>query len=296
MPAPSSDYWTPFSRPCAGWTVSGAIVGQADCAFQEGWADFWRLYVLNSPVVNFVGGGSLNYETPGSWSTGQEVPGRVAGALWDIFDSTADGTDALAANFQPIWDALKSWSTVGDGSLDRDLSQYWATWRAAGKDQCAATSIYQNTITYNADSWRSCAKAQVAFKMEPGASIVDPTGRARVPIAVEALKEPSAAAQVVLPPGGIKAFNNSVIYEPLGISVARLVSRDGFSEISQSIDNVSGVAQIRAETSAYAAPVVNTAFVYPRLVGSAGLQYNLSMTSTFQQAQPYDLLFYRYRG
>jgi hypothetical protein len=63
-----------------------------ECAWTEGWANFWAMAVKESPYLF-----GYNLETPtwdtSGWDDGDEVEGRVAGALWDIYDSHDDGYD-----------------------------------------------------------------------------------------------------------------------------------------------------------------------------------------------------------
>lgn len=77
------------------------------CAWVEGWSDFFALAVNGDPCYDWgigpCGGGSENLETP-TWPvfpdqrpTGDDVEGRVAGALYDLFDRADDGYDR--ANF-----------------------------------------------------------------------------------------------------------------------------------------------------------------------------------------------------
>jgi len=67
----------------------------ASTAWVEGWANFFPLVVQNDP--DLLG---WNLEThhwcSAGWDDGDEVEGRVAGALWDIFDSDDDGYDSFS--------------------------------------------------------------------------------------------------------------------------------------------------------------------------------------------------------
>ena len=48
-------------------------------------------------MFRWSSGALLNLETPtwgsSGWDEGDDVEGRVAGALWDIYDDVNDGTD-----------------------------------------------------------------------------------------------------------------------------------------------------------------------------------------------------------
>jgi len=117
----------------------------ANTAWVEGWANFFPLAVYNYPV--FLG---LNLETPHwcspNWDDGDEVEGRVAGALWDIFDSNNDSSpwyyDSFSNGFTNIWNIMRT--TPCD-----TFHEFWQAWNASGyPKQPALMAIFQNTIDY----------------------------------------------------------------------------------------------------------------------------------------------------
>jgi len=116
------------------------------CAWSEGWADFYPLVVNADPVFTWPSGASLNLETPTwgtlNWDNGDRVEGRVAGALWDIFDSVDDGFDQISDGFMHIW------RTIFDQN-DNTFREYWDALKTSGINVTAAVdAIYQNTIDY----------------------------------------------------------------------------------------------------------------------------------------------------
>lgn len=119
--------------------VSGIV-----CAWIEGWADFFPLAVNGDPFYTFSSGSSLDLEnhtwgTPG-WENGERVEGRVAGGLWDIYDSTNEGSDQISDGFTRIW------RTFFDQN-DNTLREYWNVLRTSGLSQTAASNaLLQNTI------------------------------------------------------------------------------------------------------------------------------------------------------
>jgi len=119
------------------------------CAWAEGWADFFPLAVYNDPVFNWSGNVWIDLETPTSsspeWDDGDDVEGRVAGALWDIFDSVDEGLDNAHMGFDEIWDVLESQN-------DNTFAEYWDAWDAAGHPtHDPVACLYWNTIDYNTD-------------------------------------------------------------------------------------------------------------------------------------------------
>jgi hypothetical protein len=110
-------------------------------AWAEGWADFFPLVVQNDP--DFAG---ENLETPtwftANWDSGDNVEGRVAGALWDIFDSQSEFSDTYSDGFQHIWNVVSS-------QTDNTFREFWDAWYSQGyPKQPALMAIYQNTIDY----------------------------------------------------------------------------------------------------------------------------------------------------
>jgi len=126
----------------------------ASTAWVEGWADFFPLAVQNDPDLT-----GWNLETPHEcspgWDDGDEVEGRVAGALWDIYDSTNDGYDTFSDGLTHIWNLIST-------QTDNTFKEFWDAWNASGyPKQPALMAIFQNTIDYrgpgdvDGDGWVS---------------------------------------------------------------------------------------------------------------------------------------------
>ncbi len=122
------------------------------CAWTEGWASFFALAVNGDECFDWnntsCGSGSTDLETPtwgtSGWDDGDQVEGRVAGALYDLFDSVDDTLDRANFGFAP------SWTIVGDSVLETSFDQFWAEWMARPyDDHLAIQAIFQNTILYN---------------------------------------------------------------------------------------------------------------------------------------------------
>ena len=116
------------------------------CAWVEGWAEFFAMAVTGDPRY-YTQDLRLDLEEPTwgtlGWSNGDAVPGRVAGALWDLYDDLGDGVDQFTAGFFPIWDTFSS------GTLN-NFSEFWTAWRSRGHDSCQGVlSLYQSTVDYD---------------------------------------------------------------------------------------------------------------------------------------------------
>jgi len=121
------------------------------CAWSEGWADFFALAVNGDACFdwNNTPCSGLNLETPtqgtpGWPNDGDEVEGRVAGALYDLFDQANDGLDQATFGFAPIW------AIVHTAPHEQNFAEFWSSWKAQGYNQHRAVqAIYQNTIDYD---------------------------------------------------------------------------------------------------------------------------------------------------
>jgi len=119
------------------------------CAWTEAWADFLAVTVNGDPELNWpdcIIGNLETATTPGGlpWAQGDECEGRVAAALYDLFDSTNDGLDRANFGFRPIWDAMRITPP------EPGFRAFWEKWKAAGHDKhISVLALYQNTINYN---------------------------------------------------------------------------------------------------------------------------------------------------
>jgi len=116
------------------------------CGWTEGWANFFAMAVHGDSNFDWPFGLYMDLEPPtwGSpgWSNGSFVEGRVAGALWDIFDAEDDGFDRTSSTFNAIWRtfSLRQETTFGD---------FYTAWRQLYDDCSAVAAIYQNTMDFD---------------------------------------------------------------------------------------------------------------------------------------------------
>jgi len=122
-------------------------------AWADGWANFLPLAVFNDPVFTWSNGthsADINLETPhwcsSGWDDGDEVEGRVAGALWDIFDSHHDNApwyyDSFSNGFTNIWNIMHTTSCD-------TFHEFWQAWNTSSyPKQPALLAIFQNSIDY----------------------------------------------------------------------------------------------------------------------------------------------------
>jgi hypothetical protein len=125
------------------------------CAWTEGWADFMPLVVNGNPYFEWASGSYLDLENRGwgdGWDEGDDVEGRVAGAMYDWMDPAGEDWDySNSYPFDYVWDTLT-------GHIDDIFNDYWLDWVHDGRpvyNPCY--SMYQNTIVYDSvgpDMWR----------------------------------------------------------------------------------------------------------------------------------------------
>jgi hypothetical protein len=115
------------------------------CAWVQGWGEFLPLAVNRDWYYTLDSGVSYDLESP-TWTDpnydkGECVEGRVAGALYDIFDTHNDGADQLSFGLDEIATILK------DNRMSYFRS-FMPNWMNHGWPDTAATCIYQDTIDF----------------------------------------------------------------------------------------------------------------------------------------------------
>jgi hypothetical protein len=129
------------------------------CAWSEGWADFFPLVVNGDSCYDFDIGPCTgapdvrhyNLEThgrndnPSQFPWGDTVEGRVAGALYDLWDNTNEPLfDSATFGFDPVIDL------VFQAPHEDTFAKFWDSWRTSGQNKHQAVrAIYQNTIDYD---------------------------------------------------------------------------------------------------------------------------------------------------
>jgi hypothetical protein len=150
------------------------LISSEGCAWTEGFAEFNPFAVNNNPLWHWPAGGTLNFETPSwgvpaDWNNGDQVEGRVAGALWDIYDTSNDGSDIYSYPFYSIWNVIFSQRL-------NTFSEFWNSWLSNGYSTNARYCIYQNTIDYPALGWNSLG----GYVTSSPSVIVDNQGKTEV--------------------------------------------------------------------------------------------------------------------
>jgi len=144
------------------WCYNHNLFSQEDvnCGWSEGWADFIPLAVNstlnpNDSCFDFgsgpCGGGFFENlelrnrdDLPPVFPWGDSVEGRVAGALYDLFDGVNEGFDSATFGFTPIA------NNVFQAPNEDCLEAFWEGWKISEENEHhAVRAIYQNTIDYD---------------------------------------------------------------------------------------------------------------------------------------------------
>ncbi len=154
----ATGYWYWFNS-C--WSHDIFLSKEEHCAWSEGWGDFFSLTVNGDRCYDKVSSGCwgvagreyFDLENQGwsdTWPRGSSVEGRVAGALYDLYDSINEPSwDIAAEGFVPIW------TTAWDGDpADTTLALFGTSWGDNGHDYFQfLLASYQNTIEYYNMLW-----------------------------------------------------------------------------------------------------------------------------------------------
>jgi hypothetical protein len=124
-----------------------------ELAWAEGWATFYAACVIFSPALPYFAGGVNIENIPVNFAEGDTNEMRVAGALWDLYDTHVDGPDNVSMKFADIFQILQRSNGRVVENFERAvnlLAQY------SGKDRQSVEAIYRvldyNTIHYSADA------------------------------------------------------------------------------------------------------------------------------------------------
>ena len=114
-------------------------------AWIEGWATTWMFWVTNDPYYDPPGDGCVDLENR-TWGDGgdegSDVEARVAGALWDIFDTNNEGYDKCSRDWLDMWEIVYHHN-------NDTFWQFWNDWKEHYDTHGPIACIYQNTIDWN---------------------------------------------------------------------------------------------------------------------------------------------------
>lgn len=125
------------------------------CAWAEGWADFLPLAVNNDQCYNYSndkckGTADQDYynlelhsriDNWNDFNWGESVEGRVAGALYDLYDSNNEGMDQIFRGITPIANYA-----LGNPPI-QTFQDFWNLWKVNEPDTfLSGLTLYWNTI------------------------------------------------------------------------------------------------------------------------------------------------------
>ncbi|MBI4788220.1 MAG: hypothetical protein HY782_14405 [Chloroflexi bacterium] len=146
----ADNHWEPPAEQHGIWDEKTASV-----AWSEGWSDFFPLLVNGNACFNWdnstscpnnadpVNGVNLEWHNRSDGSPpGDAVEGRVAGALYDLLDTTNDGYDNISNPFYQNWNILSG--------QPHTLDEFWVAWKNLGYEKHGSVqAIYGNGIDYD---------------------------------------------------------------------------------------------------------------------------------------------------
>jgi hypothetical protein len=128
-----------------------------ECAWAEGWAEFFPLVVNGDPCYDFLedpceGLPDEDYynlevhnrtDDPDVFHWGDSVEGRVAASMYDLYDTNNEGFDWRSAGYGPI-------SKIALGSSQVTTFQnFWNGWIGSSQDPVlSGFTLWWNTINY----------------------------------------------------------------------------------------------------------------------------------------------------
>ncbi|MGP3921917.1 hypothetical protein [Streptomyces sp. 8N616] len=128
-----------------------------ECAWSEGFGDWYGVAVFNDPVYRDTVDQNINVDfdaaTWGSvrtdmandpWDNGDRVEGRIAGALWDLVDGGDEAFDDYNDTLDNVW-----YTFLDD--RPHTFHDWWTERGGNGKEtgEAALGALYQNTIDYD---------------------------------------------------------------------------------------------------------------------------------------------------
>jgi hypothetical protein len=131
------------------------------CAWSEGWADFLPLAVNGDPCYDYTltscsGTKDKSYfdleahnrfdkQQPYPFDLGDDVEGRVAGGLYDLYDSNNEGFDRISAGFYPI--ALFALGSTKITTFYDFWSNHWE-FNSSQDPFLSGVTLWWNSINY----------------------------------------------------------------------------------------------------------------------------------------------------
>ncbi|MBN2239659.1 MAG: hypothetical protein JW712_07785 [Dehalococcoidales bacterium] len=241
-------------------------------AWKEGWAHFWALAVTGDSEfyypsydvgIDVEDPTWITYGNPGGYpeyvsSEGDWVEGRVAGTLWDIYDSDDDGFDTYNGNFDQIWDAF----TANDAE---NFAEFWQDLRnEVSSEYSAVRAILQNTIDYG-----DLLVAETDFQQSQ-----DANGYIFVTVNITSIKADGQEIEGV----EIRSYEAEMDYSSAGVEVKRVLGGDSPYDDPEVDIGATTTSFSQSVTENATTPLV--ARVYPSLTGCCLDEYEISLDFT----------------
>jgi len=138
---------------------------EVGCAWKEGWATSFAIICSDDPVYKWPDdGGKVDLENQGywdSWPDGADVEGRIAGALYDLYDWSDDGEDIYWLGINDIWDTMTN-------EQSSTYEEFYADWKRLYHDLDAFQDCSrQNTIDFFLPPVNDACDQAIAISQTP---------------------------------------------------------------------------------------------------------------------------------
>ena len=221
---------------------------QGGCAWRSGWAHFAAAVVQDSPSLRYhhlpvaVDLEAPAYDVGGrhvyGFARGSDVPGNVAGALWDLYDGTGEPGDPVGGAGAAVWNATAGMRHGGDPSI----LDFWHAWAGNKSNPSIRGVLALNGIDVPSDAPPVLAVINASLAVPYGETAhVEVNATAAGPVEFElAAAEANGTGRIFPPP----AFANLTYrYGGDGTTTALVALAPNASDIGSHLLNVTARAQ-----------------------------------------------------
>ena len=220
---------------------------QGGCAWRSGWAHFAAAVVQDSPSLRYhhlpvaVDLEAPAYDVGGrhayGFARGADVPGNVAGALWDLYDALGEPGDSVDGAGAAVWDATAGMRHGDDSSI----LDFWHAWAGKKGNPSMRGVLALNGIDVPPGAPPALAVANASLAVPYGGTAqVSVNATAAGPAALELAAAANATGRIEPPP----AFANLTYrYAGNGTTTALVALAPNASDVGAHLLNVTARTQ-----------------------------------------------------
>ena len=220
---------------------------QGGCAWRSGWAHFAAAVVQDSPSLRYhhlpvaVDLEAPAYDVGGrhayGFARGVDVPGNVAGALWDLYDAPGEPGDSVGGAGAAVWSATAGMRHADDPSI----LDFWHAWAEDKGNPPMRGVLALNGIDVPPGAPPALAVANASLAVPYGGTAqVSINATAAGPAALELAAAANATGRIEPPP----AFANLTYrYAGNGTTTALVALAPNASDVGAHLLNVTARTQ-----------------------------------------------------